>query len=88
MGFSKSKTPVSPSELPNPTPEMGGEFTYPKMVPLVLTHSHPGSLSLSLSLSISPPGHSQERNKQKEGKSNESLDIKTHTLWHWPPEVT
>ena len=31
------------SEHPNPTTKiekMGGEFTYPKMVPLVLTHSH------------------------------------------------
>ena len=33
-----------PSEHPNPTTKigskMGGEFTYPKMAPLVLTHSH------------------------------------------------
>ena len=33
-----------PSEHPNPTTKigskMGAEFTYPKMVPLVLTHSH------------------------------------------------
>ena len=34
---------LAPSEHPNPAtkmkPNMGGEFTYPKMVPLVLTHS-------------------------------------------------
>ena len=36
----------TPSEHPNPTTKigskMGGEFPYPKMVPLVLTHSHVG----------------------------------------------
>ena len=39
-----SKSNRTPSEHPNPTikigSKMGGEFTYPKMVPLVLTHSH------------------------------------------------
>ena len=34
----------TPSEHPDPTTKigsnMGGEFTYPKMVPLVLTHDH------------------------------------------------
>ena len=40
MGQNPNRTP---SEHPNPTTKigckMGGEFTYPKMVPLVLTHS-------------------------------------------------
>ena len=38
------KIKIALSEHPNPTSKigskMGGEFTYPKMVPLVLTHSH------------------------------------------------
>ena len=41
MGQKPNRTP---SEHPNPTTKigskMGGEFTYPRMVPLVLTHSH------------------------------------------------
>ena len=40
MGQNPNRTP---SEHANPTTtrgtKMGGEFTYPKMVPLVLTHS-------------------------------------------------
>ena len=38
-----SKSRLPPSEHPNPPKigsKMGGEFTYPKMAPLVLTHSH------------------------------------------------
>ena len=37
------QSPVPPENIPIPTKigsKMGGEFTYPKMVPLVLTHSH------------------------------------------------
>ena len=41
-GFSKSKPVISLRTSTNPTTkigsEMGGEFTYPKMVPLVLNH--------------------------------------------------
>ena len=38
MGQNPNRTPPLPREHPNPT--TNGEFTYPKMVPLVLTHSH------------------------------------------------
>ena len=54
-GFSKSKSyPVSINQSTKIGSNMGGEFTYPKMVPVVLTHSHtgPGFVSLSLSLSL------------------------------------
>ena len=37
------QNPVPPVNIPIPSnigSKMGGEFTYPKMVPLVLTHSH------------------------------------------------
>ena len=37
------QNPVPPVNIPIPTKigsKMGGEFTYPRMVPLVLTHSH------------------------------------------------
>ena len=43
MGQNPNRTP---REHPNPTTKtgtkMGGEFAYPKMVPLVLAHSHMG----------------------------------------------
>ena len=44
MAVGQNPNRLAPSEHPNPTTKigskMGGEFTYPKMVPLVLTHSH------------------------------------------------
>ena len=55
MGQNKNKK-RTPSEHPNPTTKidskMGGEFTYPKMVPLALNHGH--VLQLASSLSKSP----------------------------------
>ena len=42
MAMGQNPNRLPPSEHPNPTAKigskMGGEFTYPKMVPLVLTH--------------------------------------------------
>ena len=44
MAMGQNPNRLAPSERPHPTTKigskMGGEFTYPKMVPLVLAHSH------------------------------------------------
>ena len=42
----QTSSSCGPAEHPNPTTQigskMGGELTYPEMVPLLLTHSHVG----------------------------------------------
>ena len=43
-GHGSTPQSLSPSEHPNPTTKMGGEFTYPKMEPLVLNHGQMSSL--------------------------------------------
>ena len=43
MAMGQNPNRLAPSEHPNPTTKIGpkmGEFTYPKMVPLVLTHRY------------------------------------------------
>ena len=51
MGFSTSKARTPSERDPISSKigsKMGGELTYPKMVPLVLTHSHVGNIQSNL----------------------------------------
>ena len=49
------QNPVPPVNIPIPTKigsKMGGEFTYPKTLPLVLTHSHMADSQLDVPRSL------------------------------------